>query len=59
MTAGILVIFAGYTVASYGVVLLKGWDIPWRDWINPVHAWQWPASGTDIPKTPPTRILPA
>ena len=52
-------IFAGYAVASYGVVLLKGWDIPWRDWINPVHAWQWPASGTDIPKTPPTRILPA
>lgn len=59
MTAGIFLIFAGYTVASYGVVLLKGWDIPWRQWVNPLDAWQWPGSASDIPKTPATQILPS
>ena len=58
MTAAIIAIFAGYTVASYGVILVKGWDVPWRKWINPVDPWQWPASGP-VPKIPPTRLLPA
>ena len=58
MTAGIVVIFAGYSVASYGVILVKGWDVPWRRWVNPLNPWTWPAKGKDMPKTPGTRLWP-
>lgn len=43
--AAILVIFAGYAVTSYGVVLLKGWNVPLRSWIDPLHPYRWPAAG--------------
>ena len=58
MTAGIVIIFAGYTIASYGKVLLAGWDITFRQWIDPTKAWTWPAKGADIPKVPDTQFLP-
>lgn len=41
MTAGIVIIFAGYTIASYGVCLLRDYDVPWKRWINPLDPWQW------------------
>jgi hypothetical protein len=44
-TAGILILFAGYAVTSYGVVLLKGWNVPWRSWIDPLHPYRWPPAG--------------
>jgi len=56
MTAGIIAFFIGYTVASYGVVLLKDYDIPWTRWINPVNPWTWP--GGDPPRIPPSRVFP-
>jgi hypothetical protein len=56
MTAGILLIFAGYTVVSYGVCLLRDYDIPWKQWINPLDPWKWPAT---VPRIPASRILPA
>jgi hypothetical protein len=55
MTAGLIVIFAGYTVASYGVVLLCGYDIPFRRWIDPTDPWTWEG---DIPRMPATRVWP-
>jgi hypothetical protein len=55
MTAGLIIIFAGYTIASYGLVLLLGYDIPFKRWIDPTDAWQWPA---DIPKIPATQVWP-
>ena len=58
MTAGILVLFAGYTIGSYGIVLLRGWDIPWRQWVNPLDPWQWPAKGTAMPPIPAGQIFP-
>jgi len=57
MTAGIIVIFAGYTVASYGVCLLRGYDIPWKQWVDPLDPWQWPARAS-VPRIPATQILP-
>jgi hypothetical protein len=57
MTAGIAALFIGYTIASYGVVLMRGYDIPWKRWIDPLDPWQWPA-GT--PKaTPATQVFPS
>ncbi len=57
MTAGIIAIFAGYTVVSYGVVLLRGYDIPWSRWINPLDPWAWPAG--PVPKIPKTSVFPS
>jgi hypothetical protein len=55
MTAGILVLFGAYTIGSYGVVLLKGWNIPWRAWVDPLHPWTtWPA-----PKIPAGQVFPS
>ncbi len=57
MTAAIIAVFAGYAIGSYGVVLVKGWDVPWKRWVNPLDPWQWPSGS--VPKAPVTRILPA
>ena len=56
MTVGILAIFAGYTVASYGVCLLRDYDIPWKAWVNPLSPWTWPK---DVPKIPATQVFPS
>jgi hypothetical protein len=53
-TVGILVIFAGYAIASYGVVLLRGWDITFRSWVDPLHAYVWPSQ---IPHIPATQVF--
>ena|SRR5215472_1042607 len=55
VTFAILVAFAGYTVMSYGYVLIRGWDIPFRNWIDPLHPWIW--AGTPAP-IPPGQVLP-
>jgi len=57
-TIGMVVMFAGYTIASYGVCLMRGYDIPWKRWVNPLDVWTWPAKGTAIPKTPPAQLWP-
>jgi hypothetical protein len=44
MTFAILGIFGGYAVASYGWVLLKGYDITFKQWVNPLNPYVW--SGT-------------
>lgn len=44
-TAGIIIIFAGYAVASYGYVLVRGWNVPVRAWFDPLHAYRWPGAG--------------
>jgi hypothetical protein len=49
MTAAILVVFAGYAVASYGYVLLRGWDISWKQWIDPLDAYVWAGTPGFIP----------
>jgi hypothetical protein len=57
MTPAILVLFAGYTIASYGVVLLKGYDVPWRQWVNPLNPYTWPKGA--IPQASPTQVFPS
>jgi hypothetical protein len=56
VTAGIVAVFIGYTVASYGVVLLLGYDVPWKRWVNPLDPWAWPEG--QVKHIPKTRILP-
>jgi len=56
VTAGLVGMFIGYTVASYGVCLLRGYDITWKEWINPLNPYKWPKG--KVPIVPPTRVLP-
>lgn len=59
LTFGMVVMFGGYTVASYGWVLLRGWDIPFRQWISPLHPYSWPAGGGEPPTIPGSQLLPS
>jgi hypothetical protein len=53
----ILVVFAGYSVASWGHVLLKGYDIGFIQWVNPFSPYTWPESG-DPATVPKGQVLP-
>lgn len=57
MTVAIVGIFAGYTVASYGWILLKGYDITFKQWVNPLNPFTWPASGNP-PTVPAGSVFP-
>jgi hypothetical protein len=57
MTAGIIIIFAGYTVASYGICLLRDYNIPWKQWINPLDPWQW--GNMSDHKIPRSQVFPS
>lgn len=50
-------LWAGYAVTSWGFVLVKGWDITFREWVSPLHPYQWPASGNP-PKIPQGKVWP-
>lgn len=56
--AGILIMFAGYAVGSYGWVLVKGYNITPREWFSPLDPYVWPAPGTTIPTVPKGNIFP-
>lgn len=55
--AGMIVAFAGYAIASYGYVLIRGWDISWASWINPLSPYKWPASGSPA-TVPASQVFP-
>lgn len=50
-TAGMLIVFAGYAVISYGYVLIRGYDITWKAWLDPLNPYQWNGTPTPIPAT--------
>lgn len=53
---GMVLIFAGYALGSWGFCLVKGWNIPLRSWVSPLNPWQWPSG--DVPTVPPGQIMP-
>ena len=56
--APIIVIFTGYTAASYGIVLMKSWEITFRSWVSPLHPYQWPADGSAPQPMPDGQLFP-
>jgi hypothetical protein len=44
------VIWAGYGVASYGWVMLKGYNVPAAKWFTPVGTFQWSSDPGFVPK---------
>lgn len=57
MLVPVLLIFGGYSLASYGWVLLQGWDIPARQWFSPLHPYQFTA-GQEPAKVPAGQVFP-
>ena len=55
---GIGLMFAGYSVSSYGYVLAKGYNISLREWFSPLNPYRWPAAGAPIPTVPKGKIWP-
>jgi hypothetical protein len=39
------VFWAGYSMASWGWILIEGYDVPLTAWINPLHPYEWPPGG--------------
>lgn len=56
---GFAFVWVGYLQGVYGYTLLRGYDIRWRDLANPLHPYQWPPRGQQIPTVPKSAILPA
>lgn len=44
LALGMGVLWFGYAVGSWGWVLVKGYDVTFREWISPVHPYSghWP-----------------
>jgi hypothetical protein len=55
---GFGIMWLGYLQGMYGWTLLKGWDIPWHSLADPIHPYQWPASGSP-PLIPKGQVLPS
>jgi hypothetical protein len=53
------VIWAGYAVTSYGWILLRGWDIPFREWVSPLHPYTWPSGKQNPPTVPAGQVFPS
>jgi O-antigen ligase len=49
IAVGMLVTWAGYGLASYGWNLLKGYDITFVEWFNPVKIYQWNGKPGTVP----------
>jgi len=42
-------LWAGYAVASWGYLLIKGYNISFREWVSPLHPYQGPWPPAKIP----------
>ena len=58
LALGGVLVFAAYTVGGWGYVLVRGWNIPLRAWVSPLHPYQWPA-GRNPDQIPDTQIFPS
>lgn len=56
--AAILLYFASYGVASYGWVLVKGYNITFKQWWSPLNPYQWPPPGQSVPTVPLGSLMP-
>lgn len=52
------ILWGGYAIGSWGYVLVKGWNITLKEWVSPLHPYQWPAGGANPPKIPQGKVWP-
>lgn len=58
LVLGFAVLWFGYDVTSWGYCLIRGWNITFIEWSNPLHPYQWPKDGSDPPKIPQGKTWP-
>jgi hypothetical protein len=46
---GMIFAWFGYSVASWGWILIKGWDVTFGQWLDPVHRYSGPWPPPYIP----------
>lgn len=46
---GMGIMFLGYTLSSWGYVLVRGYNITLGEWLDPVHAYKWPKEPKKVP----------
>ena len=53
---GMGIVWFGYSLAGWGYILIKGYNVKFTDWINPLHTYSggWPPAPIDDP----TVLLP-
>jgi hypothetical protein len=49
--------WAGYAVGGWGWCLIRGYNITFTQWVNPVNFYEWPDG--KVPVTPDTQVLPS
>lgn len=59
MFVPILLVAAAYSLMTYGRILVKGYDITFTQWVNPLTPYQWPADGGDPPVVPEGQVFPS
>jgi hypothetical protein len=59
IAVGVLGGWFGYAVLTYGYVLIKGWDIPWSQWVTPFNPYTWPKPPATPPLIPDDKLLPS
>jgi hypothetical protein len=52
------ILWGGYALGSWGFILIKGWNITFKEWINPLHPYQWPGGGGNPEKIPQGKVWP-
>lgn len=57
ITRIVIMTWASYAVGTWGWVLLKGYDITFRTWVNPLRPFIWPAG--QVPLIPGGQIWPS
>lgn len=55
---GVLIAWAGYGLGSWGWILVKGYNITFTEWFNPVHVFEWPGPQAKIPMVPAGSVWP-
>lgn len=55
---GLGLLWVGYSVASWGWVLGRGYNITYVQWVAPVNGFNWPAPGVDVPRVPKGHLWP-
>lgn len=55
---GMLIIWAGYGLGSWGWCLVKGWDVPIGRWFNPVSPYLLPKAPAAPPPIPAWAVFP-
>lgn len=54
---GMLLAWFGYATSSWGYFLIRGYDVKFTDWVNPLHPY--PGNPADAGTIPPDQVIPS